>query len=375
MGDLTVEVLDFKGRPQKNAKVRVELKKHQFGFGVAVGLRAMFEQRDTQQRQNYEQVVTNLFNTVTIENRLKWKFYRENDPVLEEAIRWCEEQNISVRGHCMVWPDWNRIPKSLRSYAENPEGFPEVIVEHVRKMAALYPEVITEWDVANELYKEHTFMDLFGTDIVADWFRAAKETRPTFASYINDYAILAGNDEAHRQGYFDWIDSLLKQNAPLDGIGFQSHFRAPVPPEEIWRRLNRFAEFGLEMQVTEYDFDETDEALQERFTRDFMTVVFSHPQMVGIITWCLWEPTSWKPNAAFFSKDWEKKPIAKAWESLVKEEWHTDETRRTDRDGHVAFRGFLGEYEVSAKYLSWEKTVPVVLTKEGRVLRIQLGRK
>jgi GH35 family endo-1,4-beta-xylanase len=322
--------------------------------------------------RTYRETVESLFNKVTVENRLKWKFYRDGDPLLEEAMKWFSERDLSVRGHCMVWPEWSRIPKELRHFSDNTNGFPSVIRTHVEKMAALYPDQIPEWDVANELYKEHAFMDLFGKQIVADWFHAAKRVRPDVKTYINDYAILAGNDHAHRQGYYEWIDYLLKQGAPLDGIGFQAHFRMPVAPEEIYRRLDEFAQFGLGMQVTEYDFDESDEDLQARFTRDFMITVFSHPQPVGIVTWCLWEDASWRPAAAFYASDWRKKPVARVWEELIKNEWHTEEDIRTGEDGRAVVRGFTGEYDVEVSYLSRSRSVSVDLTRGGRLLRIEL---
>lgn len=113
------------------------------------------------------------------------------------------------------------------------------------------------------------------------------------------------------------------------------------------RRLDRFAEFGLELQVTEFDFEHIDELLQARFARDFMTAVFSHPRTTGMMTWCLWESAAWKPTMAFISKDWKKKRIARAWEHMIKTEWHTDKTARTNASGLAGARALLGEYDIT----------------------------
>ena len=345
--DLVFRVVDEGGNPVPNATVHAELKRHSYGFGAAVGLNQMFSQNDPVLAKQYQTVVRELFNKAVFENRMKWKFYRDGDEQLERAMDWFAENDIPLRGHCMVWPAWKRLPQRMQAYQDSPEEFRTVIEQHVRKMATVYPDSFVEWDIVNELYSQHEFVDLYGRDVVVDWFRIAREANPKFTTYINDYAILAGHDLEHQNNYHEWISYLLKEKAPVEGIGFQGHFRAPVPPEEIYERLERFAEFGLEMQITEFDFEETDEELQARFARDFMIIVFSHPQTVGIMTWCLWEKSAYKPSAAFFTADWRKKPIAETWEQLIKDEWHTDATVKTDAEGRAQIRGFLGDYRIT----------------------------
>ena len=370
--DLNVRVVDADGNPVPNAAVHAVLKRHSYGFGAAVGLNQMFSRKDPVLAKQYQNAVRDLFNKAVFENRMKWKFYRDGDEQLERAIDWFAENNIPLRGHCMVWPAWKRLPKKMQAYQDAPDEFRAVIEQHVRKMATVYPDTFAEWDVVNELYSQHEFVDLYGRDVVADWFRIAKEANPEFTTYINDYAILAGHDTEHQNNYHEWIAYLLKEGAPLEGVGFQGHFRAPVPPEEIYERMERFAKFGLEMQITEFDFEETDEELQARFTRDFMTIVFSHPQTVGIMTWCLWEKSAWKPSAAFFRADWQKKPIAQTWEQLIKDEWHTDASMHTDAEGRAQIRGFLGEYLITVNGKSVSREGLYVLEKEPDVFEIVL---
>jgi len=371
--DLKISVINKYGKPVRGAKVRAELKNHAFGFGVAVGVNSMFGAKSQRDRENYQAAVEELFNKAVFENRMKWKFFRQSDEELEEALDWFAERGIPLRGHCMVWPAWQRLPKGMKAeWIGRTNEFRKVIEERVRQAATVYPEAFAEWDVVNELHTQHEFVDMYGREVVVDWFRIARESNPNFKTYINDYAILAGYDQRHQDSYHEWIGYLLKQEAPLDGIGFQGHFRAPVPPEEILRRIERFAEFGLEMQVTEFDFEETDELLQARFARDFMTVVFSHPQMTGIMTWCLWEDAAWKPLAAFYTSDWKKKRIAQAWEYMTKKEWHTHEVEETGPDGSAKIRGFLGEYEISVFHSGRRQKRLFTLEKKGGAIEIQL---
>lgn len=364
MEEMRIRVVGQNGNPLEGAKVHMELKNHAFGFGVALGLNSMFNDRRPDDAQAYRDAVEELFNKAVFENRMKWKFYKDNDAQLEAAIAWCKERHIPLRGHVMVWPAWQRLPRGMEAeWSTKTNEFRGVIEDHVRKMATAYPDTFVEWDIVNELYSQHEFVDLYGKDVVVDWFRIAKEANPSFKSYINDYGILSGNDVAHQDNYHGWISYLMEQGAALDGIGLQGHFRAPVPPEEILSRLDRFAEFGLELQITEYDFEDTDELLQARYTRDFMTAVFSHPKTVGIMTWCLWESAAWKPTAAFYDKDWNKKRIALAWEHMIKKEWHTDRTVKTNAEGLAGVRGFLGEYEITVTRNGQSMTVFQTLEK------------
>lgn len=370
MENMLVEVVDQRGNPIPGARVQVELKNHAFGFGAALSVNAMFNPKKPEESKQYQDAVEDLFNKAVFENRMKWRFYRDDDEQLEEAMAWCAARNIPMRGHVVVWPAWKRLPGGMEEkWADNPDGFRRVIEEHVAKMATAYPDTFAEWDVVNELYSQHGFVDMYGKDVVVDWFRMAKEANPNFKRYINDYAILSGSDGAHRNNYYGWIGYLLEQGAPLDGIGLQGHFRVPVPPEEILRRLDRFAEYGLEMQITEFDFEETDELLQARYARDFMTAVFSHPQVTGIMTWCVGERSSSKPAAAFFTADWKKKRIALAWEHMIEKEWHTKRVRRTNADGQTGVRGFLGDYEIAVSFNGKTKVVKHELLKgSGKVV-------
>ena len=60
-------------------------------------------------------------------------------------------------------------------------------------------------------------------------------------------------------------------------------------PENILQTLDRFAGFGLDMQITEFDVERTDRDLQARYTTDFLIAVFSHPATVGLLTWTPFE--------------------------------------------------------------------------------------
>ena len=61
-----------------------------------------------------------------------------------------------------------------------------------------------------------------------------------------------------------------------------------------------------------------------------------------------------------------EKPAYKRLYHLIKEVWTTDETPEVGKNGEVKFRGFYGEYEVTAG----GKTYVVTLNENGKELGI-----
>jgi hypothetical protein len=102
------------------------------------------------------------------------------------------------------------------------------------------------------------------------------------------------------------------------------------------------------IQVTEFDVNLADEDVQAQFTRDYMTIAFSHPKMNGFTLWGFWAGRHWLPDGAMFRRDWSAKKNLEVWRDLIFREWWTDVEGITGEDGVFRTRGFLGNYEASA---------------------------
>lgn len=191
---------------------------------------------------------------------------------------------------------------------------------------------------------------MLGPDEVASWFRLAELADPDARLIVNDYDILDdhGWNRRHQDYLYALVADLRDRGAPVDGIGLQAHFATPqlTPPADLVPVLDRFARLGLPLEITEFDVTTTDEALQADYTRDFLTVAFSHPAVARITTWGFWEPIHWSPSAAMYRADFSPKPNAVAWRDLVHGDWWTRERGRTNRAGEFTTRGFLGDYDV-----------------------------
>jgi len=369
-GDLTVVVKDKTGKPVRGAEVSVRMQKHAFPFGTAVSGAAFSGVRITPENLAiYKQHIQQLFNFSVMENETKWPQWANeaSRPATLAAIDWLRENGLQVRGHNLVWPSWNNTNvKAAQDARNDPAALAKVILDHIAETTTALSGRVVNWDVINEPYTNHDFMDILGRHAMVDWFNAARAGDPKAKLYINDFSILSGEDKAHQDDYAATIQYLIDQGAPLDGIGLQSHFPARVTPmDEIIARLNRFAAFGKDLEITEFDIDTADEATQADYTRDFMTAAFSNPSVKAFVMWGFWEGAHWRPNGAMFRRDWSLKPNGEVYKDLVFKQWWTNTDGKTGAQGTYLARGFLGNYVIEVKALGKSTTQHVSLTREG----------
>jgi GH35 family endo-1,4-beta-xylanase len=369
-GDLTVVVKDKAGKPVRGAEVSVRMRKHAFLFGTAVSGTALSSQRlSAENLARYKQEIVRLFNFSVMENENKWPQWANvaSRPATLAAIDWLRESGVQVRGHNLVWPSWrNTNVKAAQDARNDPAALAKVIIDHITETTTELRGRLVDWDVINEPFTNHDFMDILGRHAMVDWFQAARAGDPNAKLYINDFNILEGEDKAHQDDYAATIQYLIDQGAPIDGIGLQSHFPARVTPmDEVMKRLDRYAAFGRELEITEFDIDTIDEATQADYTRDFMTAVFSHPSVKAFLMWGFWEGSHWRPRGAMLRRDWSPKPNAEAYNDLVFKRWWTNAQGKTSAQGNFATRGFLGDYEIEVKAGGKAKTVRVSLPKGG----------
>ncbi len=379
-GDFSVTVLDDLGNPVPGLPVSVNLKQHAYHFGsVIVASRIMGTGSDN---GLYREKFLELFNQSGTENDLKWAPWAGewgssfNPDQTIAALQWLRDRNIYTRGHVMVWPSKRNLPNLIQSYlpADNPTAADpaakQVVLDHIDDIASRTKAYLDEWDVLNEPFDNHYLMDAFGDQVMVDWFARARINLPRHRLYINDYGILSagGRDGEHQQHLEDTVQYLISNDAPIDGIGMQGHFSAsPTSIELLYEILERFHQKfpGLKIRVTEFDVSTDDEEMQADYTRDFLTLLFSHPATVGVQCWGFWEGAHWRPIAAMYTTDWREKPNAVAWKEMTREVWWNDFDGVTDSQGRFSGRGFYGDYTVSIQVEGTNREFEFPLVKEG----------
>ncbi len=353
--DFSISVQDASGRPVTGAKVTVRHRRAAFHWGIALQMERLVV--DTPDNLRYRQITEELFNAASTENDLKWPVWlgewkgNFSQPQTLAGLRWLRERGFHTRGHVLVWPGHKNLPKPVQERIGTPQQgeIPEIVHAHIRDITRATKGLLDEWDVLNEPFTNFDLMKLFGDGIMAPWFKIAREELPGVALYFNDFSNHDATTDADHVAHFEQTTrTLLKDGAPVDGLGLQAHFNGrPNAPVNILAVLDRYQkQFNLPVRMTEFDVWTRDEELQADFTRDFLILSFSHPSVVGVQHWGFWETCHWRPPAAMYRSDWSEKPNAKVYKDLVLRQWRTNVDGTTDSTGRFRQRGFHGDYTV-----------------------------
>ena len=349
--NLTVQVADHHGNPVCGAKVHVQMQRHAYGFGTFLEYGAMIG--TSQDAKRLRDWTLKLFNRCT--TPIYWADWGWANPNVRngylQSAKWAAENKLATRGHCIIYPGWQYLPVFAKTLASDPSALRKRLLQQVAEVTeATRPFHFTEYDVCNELRDLKEIHSLLGRDAVAEWFQTARAQAPHSRMAINENTILtrSGVTKAEQDIYMEWIQYLIDQGQGPDVIGMQGHFgEAVTGPETVIEILDRFARFGKKIQITEFDLNTRDESGQARYTRDFLTTIFSHPATDAFTVWGFWEGKMWQPSGAMIRKDWTLKPNGQAWMDLVLGEWWTDVEGTTGSDGSYSTRGFLGDYRIA----------------------------
>jgi len=383
--DLTICVVDALGNPVPGAKVQITQQRHAFAFGTAVTKgRILGTGSDDEQ---YRKVLAAYFNTVVFENDLKWPAWepgtaaqqREHRQQMHSAMDWLKSEKLqmSVRGHCLVWPEAQRLPADVQAMikTKDRDGLQRRVDDHISRLTKEFAGTIDEWDVVNEATFHQAIQDVLGDSAMARWFHLAHQADPKAKLYLNDFAMLSYGalNEQKIARMYDLARQLREQGAPIHGIGEQAHFGdALVGPERVLSLFDRFAKLGLPIRITEFDVTTHDDQLQADYLRDFFTAAFSHPSVNGIVLWGFYQKNHWMPEAALWKNDWTRRPLGDAYVDLVTKLWHTAAAGETGADGRFATRGFLGDYRIVVSRDGREKVASPRLPAGGVEIKVQI---
>ncbi|PHQ36126.1 endo-1,4-beta-xylanase [Rhodopirellula bahusiensis] len=357
--DMKLTIADADGNPMPNQVISIRQTKHAFRFGTAASVGMIGRTDDDAQK--YREVLKELFNVVTVENGLKWEFWdnktsQDHNQVLS-AMDWCNEHDIAVRGHVLVWPAQKNSPKWITSLYDDPVALKQVVNTHIREMGFATHDRVADWDVLNETFDNREFEEHLGAECFSQFFQEADGVLPKADLYYNDYAglVRAGVNTYHKDHFEMTIRRLIDEGAPIDGIGIQGHFgEILTPPHRLVRELDRWGQFDKKILITEFDVGISDQELMADFTRDFLTACFSHPDVDGIITWGFWAGAHWRPGSALYDKQWNLTAFGKAWVGLTNQKWMTDLKTELDRTGSVSSRVFKGDYQITVGDHTWD---------------------
>ncbi|WP_167273096.1 endo-1,4-beta-xylanase [Dyadobacter arcticus] len=371
-GDLKITILDSNGRPIPDALVSVNLKKIAFGWGTATNSKLILDTLNPETKQ-YRDTLLRYFNKVVFENEMKSKYWAtSNHEQTKKVVAWLTAHEIPARGHVMVWPSWQHSPNLVR-FKEDTDALDAGILDLIQDQTNVMKKQFVEWDVVNEPFAHHDITDaLGGRKKLVNWFLAARENTPGVKLFLNEYTMFHSEGRGS-EDFYDNLNYLITNHAPIDGIGEQAHIGGTPPGIEfIIKKLDRFGMFGLPIQITEFDITSDDDDFKARYMHDFMTAIFSHPATIGFMQWGFWEKAHWIPAAALWDRDWHIRPQGEVFKHLVSEAWTTHVNGVTDNNGQYMVRAFSGEYEITVRKGNRHLIQHTNLTSKGETLSIKL---
>jgi endo-1,4-beta-xylanase len=258
------------------------------------------------------------WNQVTPENASKWgsvevarDVYSWNS--LDMAYNYALDNGFPFRFHVLVWG--KQQPGWLNSLS--PEEQKEEVEEWIRLAGERYPdadyvEPVNEaiewlpWDYYPSYYEAIGGAGDTGWDWVIWTFEKAREYFPNSKLYLNEYQLFGGNKSINT--YLKIVD-LLKERGLIDGVCEQGHFCENVALSRIQTILDKLAETGLPIQITEFDVNIKDDAQQLTKYQQLFPVMWEHPAVEGITMWGYHQSCmGWHPDAHLQCSDGSERP-------------------------------------------------------------------
>ena len=219
-------------------------------LGAAVNVEAAGED------EGYLEALATTFTSVTPENAMKWEVVEPGDGDFDfeqsdAIVDFAQRTGKRVRGHPLVWDQ--QLPKWVREHRE-PE---RVLRRHVSTLVERYGNRIAVWDVVNEPLEDDgsltptVFAEAMGERFIDAAFAAARRAGRA-KLYLNEIAAERG---PKLDALVALVERLKRRGVPIDGVGLQNHTTAEDPPsrEQLEAAFARFAELGLEVEITEMD--------------------------------------------------------------------------------------------------------------------------
>ena len=221
----------------------------------------------------------------------------------DRLLAFCNQHRIAMRGHCLVWNEWNPDWVKNMTKAERQAYFDSYIEEVV----ARYIGKLQSWDVVNEPFwpghnapggfRVGPWYDAFGPDYIRRAFQRAAQVDPHTRLVLNE-AQTERDDAlglAVRTGLLKLVADLKQSGVKLDAVGLQGHLQPQYPhdPGRFNEFLHKLADLGVDIYITEFDVCDdvfpddiaARDAAVAQTARQFLEPTLRHPAVKALVTW------------------------------------------------------------------------------------------
>ncbi|MCH5274133.1 MAG: endo-1,4-beta-xylanase [Lachnospiraceae bacterium] len=278
-------------------------------FKLGVGMTGSAYNNLAIHSDEYMAITKKHFNSVTLTNLFKPSYLLDQmrskknaaegngEPAVdfsgvEESLQWCMDNGVQMRGHTIVWhtqtPDWyfREGYETDGAYVDREtmlfrlDSYTKQVMQYCQDN---FPGVVYCWDVVNEavdpgngdpdsFYRCRMENDgtpnqwyyVVGDDYVEQAFRIARKYAADGVSlFYNDFNTY---DTQKRECIYNLCKALADEGL-IDGIGMQGYWGIGYPSvATIETTIKKFAELGLEIQITEMSVG-VDDITEEEFEK------------------------------------------------------------------------------------------------------------
>lgn len=274
-----------------------------------------------------------LWDQLTCENESKWgTIVRGKVKDVNEALskwnwtsadnhyKWCKQNGVLFKFHALLWT--SQWPTDLANCS--PSELREQVEIWFDAVAKKYPDLAVI-DVVNEALQGHAentengkssleFKKLLSQALgnsnnpydykwIAEAFRMARKRFPNAVLIYNDYNTFTWQ----KNEFVDLVSSLVKQGAPIDAYGHQSHdlddyyksfqitnFGNTL--KEIHNNITKNGGRELQCYITEYDISQGDENTYETIMKNTFPAMWEADFVAGVTIWGFVNGRTWRSN-------------------------------------------------------------------------------
>jgi endo-1,4-beta-xylanase len=246
------------------------------------------------------------FSSLTPGNAMKWGTVEPtqgsfNWAEADQIVAFAQAHNQQVRGHTLVWHSQN--PSWLTNGTWTSAQLSSLLQNHISTEVGRYKGEITAWDVVNEpfnedgTYRSTLWYNGLGANYIAQALTWAHAADPAAKLYINDYNVEGVN--AKSTALYNLVKSLKAAGVPIDGVGLQAHLILGQVPATLQQNIQRFADLGVDVAITELDVrmalpaDSTKLAQQKADFKSVMAACVAVTRCVNVTVWGFTDSDSW----------------------------------------------------------------------------------
>jgi endo-1,4-beta-xylanase len=286
------------------------------------------------------------FNLLVTENAMKMENVLPNRPAnpfniqqselnlgkINNFVAFADLYGMRKRGHTMLW--YSQAPGWLKTEAKTwtAQQIKDFMKSYIKTLGAYCRGKINEWDVANEMLEssfngsnyrklsdEATPQEVWYINIgdknnqtayntavfnlIKDCFTWAREVDPEAELFYNDYSI-ENRSWSKAVAAEALCRTLNTQGAPIDGVGFQTHFQTTNLTDGtvtgVVTNIKEYAKSGLNVHLTELDIRQNGAAINGTQAHDgyynFIRNCFLEPNCTAILVWGIRDNDSWIPS-------------------------------------------------------------------------------